>query len=129
PTVGPSPLTRLNTPAGTPASSNTSASSRADRGATSEGLSTMVQPVARAGAILQASWLIGQFQGAIRPQTPIGSFTTRVLPMRSSSSDCGRALGAAAKWRVPEGAGAYFDRLAGAPTSEVRARANSSLRR
>ena len=38
----------------------------------------MVQPVARAGTTLQAIWLIGQFQGVIMPQTPIGSCTMRV---------------------------------------------------
>ena len=37
----------------------------------------MVQPVASAGATLQAIWLIGQFQGVMKPQTPIGSLTMR----------------------------------------------------
>ena len=46
----------------------------------------MVHPVARAGTTLQAIWLIGQFHGVIRPQTPIGSFTIRVGP-RSSSNE------------------------------------------
>ena len=54
PTVGPSPLTRLNTPAGTPASSIISANKIALNGATSDGLSTIVQPAARAGATLHA---------------------------------------------------------------------------
>jgi hypothetical protein len=42
-------------------------------GAISLGLSTTVQPAAIAGATLQAIWFIGQFQGVIRPATPIAS--------------------------------------------------------
>ena len=52
PTPGPSPLTRLNTPAGTPAASKISATIAALNGATSDGLSTIVQPIASAGATL-----------------------------------------------------------------------------
>ena len=57
----------------------------AEYGATSDGLSTIVQPVASAGNTLQAIWLIGQFHGVISPQTPIGSLTTSVLPCCSSN--------------------------------------------
>ena len=53
PTVGPSPLTRLKTPAGTPASSIISANKIAFSGAISVGLRTIVHPAARAGATLQ----------------------------------------------------------------------------
>ena len=80
PTVGPSPLTRLNTPAGTPAACMTSVQICAEKGAISEGLSTIVQPTARAGATLQAIWLTGQFHGVIKPHTPIGSLTIIVVP-------------------------------------------------
>ena len=80
PTVGPSPLTRLNTPAGTPAACITSVQICAEKGAISEGLSTIVQPTASAGATLQAIWLTGQFHGVIRPHTPIGSLTIIVVP-------------------------------------------------
>src|SRR5580692_8188834 len=73
PTVGPSPLTRLNTPAGTPASSMICAKSSALIGATSDGFNTIVQPAASAGATLQVIWLMGQFHGVMRPQTPTGS--------------------------------------------------------
>ena len=45
----------------------------------------MVQPVASAGNTLTAIWFIGQFHGVIRPQTPIGSFTTSVAPRCSSN--------------------------------------------
>jgi hypothetical protein len=48
PTAGPVPVTRLNTPLGSPAASITSARRKALNGATSEGLSTTVQPAASA---------------------------------------------------------------------------------
>ena len=50
----------------------------------SEGLRTIVQPAARAGATLQAIWLSGQFQGVIMPTTPTGSRTTTAEPTFSS---------------------------------------------
>ena len=59
PTTGPSPVTRLNTPAGIPTSSMTSASTKAFSGATSLGFSTTVQPAVRAGATLAAIWCSG----------------------------------------------------------------------
>ena len=40
----------------------------------------MVQPVASAGKTLQAIWLIGQFHGVMRPQTPMGSLAISVAP-------------------------------------------------
>ena len=43
-----------------------------------------MQPVASAGNTLTAIWFSGQFQGVIRPQTPIGSLTIRVAPRCSS---------------------------------------------
>ena len=55
-------------------------------GARSEGLSTMVHPVAIAGATLQAIWLSGQFQGVIIPTTPAGSLTSRKFSCCSSNS-------------------------------------------
>ncbi len=54
PTPGPSPLTRLNTPAGTPAVCKISAKIIASNGAISLGFSTIVQPAASAGATLTA---------------------------------------------------------------------------
>ena len=82
PTLGPSPLTRLNTPGGTPAASRISAKMMPENGATSEGFSTTVQPTASAGATLQAIWLTGQFQGLMKPHTPTGSRAISVLPRR-----------------------------------------------
>ena len=59
PTTGPVPVTRLNTPAGTPASSMISARMNAFSGATSLGFSTTVQPTASAGATFAAIWCSG----------------------------------------------------------------------
>ena len=56
PTTGPTPVTRLKTPGGSPTSSMISARTKALSGATSLGLSTTVQPAARAGATLAAIW-------------------------------------------------------------------------
>ncbi len=86
PTSGPVPLIMLNTPAGMPAASTISAKIWAEKGAISDGFSTTVQPVARAGPTLAQIWFIGQFQGVMKPTTPIGSFTTRDLPRSSSNS-------------------------------------------
>src|SRR3974390_1357317 len=72
PTSAPSPLIRLKTPCGTPASCMTLAQSAALNGENSEGLSTMVQPAASAGTTFAAIWLIGQFQGVISAHTPTG---------------------------------------------------------
>ena len=62
-----------STPGGNPASSIISANNIAEIGAISDGLRIIVQPVERAGITFKAIWLIGQFQGVIKPQTPIGS--------------------------------------------------------
>src|SRR5579863_4171418 len=85
PTVGPSPFTRLKTPAGTAASCRICANKYAERGAISLGLRTIVHPAASAGATLQTIWFIGQFQGVMSPHTPIGSFRIRVEPLTSSN--------------------------------------------
>ena len=59
PTTGPTPVTRLNTPSGRPASSITSARMNALIGATSLGFSTTVLPAASAGATFSAIWCSG----------------------------------------------------------------------
>ena len=41
---------------------------------------------AMAGATLQEIWFIGQFQGVMKPHTPTGSRTSRVVPLTSSNS-------------------------------------------
>ena len=56
-----------------------------ENGATSDGLSTMVQPTASAGNTFTTIWLSGQFHGVMKPQTPIGSRRTMELPSFSSN--------------------------------------------
>jgi len=58
----------------------------AEKGEISLGLRIIVQPVASAGATLQAIWFIGQFHGVMRPQTPIGVFCSMVVPRSSSKA-------------------------------------------
>ncbi len=65
--------TRFSTPAGRPASSASTARARADRGVSSAGLATTVQPAARAGPNLRAIIATGKFQGVITATTPTGS--------------------------------------------------------
>ena len=72
PASSPSPFTRLNTPPGVRPPRRSSAHRLADSGVNSAGLSTTVQPEARAGASFQLSSMKGVFHGVIRPATPIG---------------------------------------------------------
>src|SRR3546814_20450433 len=69
PTVGPSPCTRLKTPAGTPAASRISAKIVALPGHSSDGFSTIVLPAAHAVATFRALWLGGPFNGVIMQTT------------------------------------------------------------
>jgi hypothetical protein len=73
--VVPSPVTMLTTPAGRPASWQSSENASAVSGVNSAGLRTTVLPVASAGAIFQASMSRGKFQGMIWPTTPQGSYS------------------------------------------------------
>ena len=72
---GPKPCTRLNTPAGTPTSCITSASSAAEEGVSSEGLATTAFPHASAGATFQVMSRNGRFHGAMTATTPTGLCT------------------------------------------------------
>src|SRR5205814_4776098 len=76
PTSGPSPLIRLNTPLGTPASCRISAKINADDGVNSDGLRIMVQSAGSAGATFPSILHSAQVQGVIRTLTPPGSRTT-----------------------------------------------------
>ena len=77
PIAGPSvPSTMLNTPAGMPARSASTASAMAESGVSSAGLETTVQPTASAGATLRAIIAVGKFQGVIVPTTPTGCLMT-----------------------------------------------------
>ncbi len=73
-----SPTTTDSTPLGSPASSKTVASSRAVSGVSSEGLITMLQPAASAGANLRVIIAAGKFQGVMAAVTPTGRFSTRM---------------------------------------------------
>ena len=73
--VGPRPVTTLNTPFGTPASTASSASSSVEVGVTSDGLATTVLPAASAGNSFQPRRPSGVFHGVMAATTPIGSRT------------------------------------------------------
>ena len=124
----PSPLTRLNTPAGTPASSRISANRIAFNGATSDGFSTIVQPAANAGATLQPIWFNGQFHGVIIPHTPTGSRTRSVLPMGRSNSKSASTARAVLKCASPATACPAWASHRGAPISWLMMSASSSSR-
>src|SRR3546814_16596875 len=70
--AGASPRTRLSTPAGSPASSASTASASAESGVSSAGLRTTVQPAASAGATLRVTIASGKFHGVIAATTPTG---------------------------------------------------------
>jgi len=74
-------VTTLNTPAGKPARSASTASASAVSGVDSAGLTTTGQPAARPGATLRVIIASGKFHGVIAAQTPTGCLTTtsRVL--------------------------------------------------
>ncbi|MCY1428646.1 hypothetical protein D9M71_445370 [compost metagenome] len=69
----PAPVTRLNTPAGMPASMASSARRNAVSGVSGDGLITTVQPVASAGISFQVVIISGKFHGTIPATTPTGS--------------------------------------------------------
>ena len=69
----------LTTPAGTPASSISAAMARAVRGVSPAGLRIVVQPAARAGAILRAAIAAGKFHGVTRTAIPTGWRITMIL--------------------------------------------------
>jgi hypothetical protein len=94
----------------------------------SDGLSTIVQPVARAGNTFTAIWFRGQFHGVIMPQTPIGSLTTSVPPRRSSKAKVSRVSIALARWPSPRPTWKPLASAAGAPISSVSASARSPER-
>src|SRR5436190_2736826 len=71
-----SPVTILNTPAGIPASSASTANANAEKGVKTEGLSIIVQPAAKAGAHFRVIIALGKFQGVIAPTTPTDCLLT-----------------------------------------------------
>jgi hypothetical protein len=75
-TRGGSPVTRLTTPSGTPASANAATSAIAVRGASTAGHSTMLQPYATAGASLRAGSDAGKFHAVKAATGPTGRRST-----------------------------------------------------
>src|SRR4029453_4803162 len=74
PTSDPSPVTTLTTPLGNPASDTIAASSTIEAEVNSDGLTTTVQPAARAGASFQLVRVSGEFHGVMMATTPLGSY-------------------------------------------------------
>ena len=72
PVVAPRPVTTLNTPAGSPASTKICASLKVVSGVYSEHLTTVVHPEANTGARLFAMIISGWLNGVQLPTTPIG---------------------------------------------------------
>src|SRR5688500_13890301 len=71
-TASRSPLTTLNTPAGRPASCNSSASRNAHEGSFSDGFSTNVLPHAIAIGNIHSGTIAGKLNGVMPTQTPTG---------------------------------------------------------
>src|SRR5471030_412785 len=67
------PVITLNTPAGMPARSASTASASAENGVNSAGLTTMGQPAASAGPTFRVIIAAGKFHGVIAAHTPIAS--------------------------------------------------------
>src|SRR5690242_6730005 len=111
----------LKTPAGTPASWSNSAIIFAENGAYCDGFKTIVFPVANAGNTLAMTTIAGQFQGVIKPHTPMGDKRTIVEPndlskeksLKISMVICACLMGTAA-W-------ASSANFLGAPISSVMA--------
>ena len=64
------PVTMLMTPAGMPARSARTPSASAEKGVSSDGLITTVQPAASAGATLRVIIAFGKFQGVMIAADP-----------------------------------------------------------
>ena len=80
------PVITLNTPAGTPARSASSARARAESGVAVAGLTTIGHPAARAGPALRVIMAAGKFHGVTAAVTPTGS---RVTTIRQSGFGAG----------------------------------------
>src|SRR6185436_13918385 len=84
PTSSPPPVTRLTTPAGTPASSRIFTTLTADSGVSVAGLKTTVLPHTSAGAIFHDGIAIGKFHGVMIDAMPSGCRTDIANLSRSS---------------------------------------------
>ncbi|MNC61595.1 hypothetical protein D3C75_1115460 [compost metagenome] len=84
PTSAPLPVTRLNTPLGSPAASTILLKATALFGDSALGLTTIVFPVIRAGAIFLAIRKNGKFQGRMPVVTPIARLNTKMFSLSRS---------------------------------------------
>ncbi len=84
PTSGPSPVSRLTTPFGTPASVSTLTKFNADNGVCEAGLKTTVLPHTSAGTIFHEGIAIGKFHGVMIEHTPSGWRSDMANLLRSS---------------------------------------------
>ena len=73
PTTLPGPVTRLKTPGGRSASAMHEARTVAQTEVEDAGFQTTVFPAPRAGAMISAGIVYGQFQGVMTPTTPSGT--------------------------------------------------------
>ena len=73
-------VSTLTTPAGAPASSRMAASAFIERGVYCAAFTIVVQPAARAGAILRAPIANGKFHGVTSRHGPTGRLTVRMRP-------------------------------------------------
>ena len=135
PRVGPSPVRQPTTPGGRPARSARSQSAQAASGASWAGLTTTVQPAARAGASFQTTRATGKFHGVMAATTPIGSGRTQlpVVGVRPGSWVVHRRAASAAKWWTTSAARSTSARASasGLPSSActsaaIRSRSRSS---
>src|SRR5881397_2934188 len=72
PASAPEPVTTLNTPGGSPASSTASANRSTASGSCGAGFTTTVLPMASAGATLPAMLVSGKLYGVMHATTPTG---------------------------------------------------------
>lgn len=79
PTVRPGPGRIETSPGGSPASVSSRPRASEVSGVQSAGLRRTAFPAARAGASFWASEAIGEFQGAMAPTTPRGSWVAKVV--------------------------------------------------
>ncbi len=70
-----------STPSGSPASAKICASSSNVSGVSDAGLTSMVQPAAKAGPIFRVPIARGKFHGVIARHGPTGCFVTRMRPV------------------------------------------------
>ena len=76
-------VTTLTTPSGSPASSSSLTKYSVVSGVSAAGLTTTVQPAARAGAIFRVAIASGKFHGVMRKHGPTGCCETIMRPVPS----------------------------------------------